>query len=113
MKLKVTKKDIKESNNKILKIGYCQAQNLLNCENAFSYSSGVYGWSCDYYNIDGVIISTGYTPIGQEVSYNLIKKYDNKALKLQDLYYKDFDYKKHKKRMRKLIDEFISKALEG
>ena len=113
MKLKTTKKEISNGYNDIIKIGYSQAQNLLQCENAFAYSSGIYGWSCDYYNIDGVIISTGYAPIGKEADYNLIKKYDKKAIELANSYYSNYDYKAYKNKLRKLINKFISEVLKN
>lgn len=113
MKLKATKKEISNGYNDIIKIGYCEAQNLLQCENAFAYSSGRDGWQCDYYNIDGVIISTGYAPIGTPADYETIKKYDKKALKSWDYYNKDYDYKKQQKRLRKLINKFISEVLKN
>ena len=113
MKLKATKKEILNEYNHIIKIGYCQAQHLLQCENAFAYSSGVNGWSCDYYNIDGVIISTGYAPIGTPADYETIKKYNKKALKSWDYYNKDYDYKKQQKRLRKLINKFIGEVLKN
>ena len=113
MKLRVTKKEILNGYNDIIKIGYCQAQHLLQCENAFAYSSGVNGWSCDYYNIDGVIISTGYAPIGKEAEYNLIKKYDKKAEELATSYCANYDYKAYKNKLKKLINKFISEVLKN
>lgn len=107
MKLKVTKKEIRESGLNILKIGYCQAQNLLEALEPFGYSCGVYGWSCDYYKIENTIICTGYSPIGKEIDYKIIKKYDKMAEDLRKKYYIDFDWKKHKKRLEKLIVKFI------
>ena len=81
MKLKTTKKQIKESAYQLYAAGYCELDRLLVYQSPFAYSSGVYGWSCDYYNLDGVIISTGYSPIGEIVAYDLIKKYNNLAKK--------------------------------
>ena len=51
MKLQTTKKQIRQNFNTVLSIGYCDAQYLLDCKNPFAYSAGVYGWSCDYYQI--------------------------------------------------------------
>ena len=81
MKLKTTKKQIKENANQIYAVGYCGLDNLLAYESPFAYSCGAYGWSCDYYNLNGVVISTGYNPIGESIAYNLIKKYNNLAKK--------------------------------
>lgn len=108
MKLKATKKEIRNNSNKILKVGYCAAQNLLNYEEPFTYSSGVYGWACDYYNIDGIIISTGYSPIGEQVDYNLLKEYETKAQNID--YHLSYELRKNK--TKKLLTEFIKKCLE-
>lgn len=64
MKLKVSKKEIKEGFENIIRLGYGTIQHLLFYVSADYYSCGVNGWSCDYYKIDNdTIISTGYSPI--------------------------------------------------
>jgi hypothetical protein len=80
-KIKATKRDMRD-NYFIIGVGYCKAQFLLNYETPVAYSSGVYGWACDYYEIDGVVISTGYSPLNSKnalASYEMIKSYDDKA----------------------------------
>ncbi len=80
-KIRATKKEMRQ-NYRILSIGYCDAQYLLNYESPVAYSAGHYGWSCDYYDIDGVIISTGYDTIANKnmkYDYKLIREYDDKA----------------------------------
>lgn len=41
MKTKVTRKDVYKWHNKVICIGYCNAQCLLNFEDAVRYNSGV------------------------------------------------------------------------
>lgn len=106
MKLKTTKKQIKNNYNKIYSIGYCNAQFLLEYLSPFAYSSGVYGWSCDYYKIDDICISTGYNPIGENINYDLVRKYDDKANKILRNY--DLDYQKRKNKVNKLLTKFIN-----
>ena len=80
-KIKASKKEMRD-NYRILSIGYCDAQSLLCYENPVAYSAGVYGWSCDYYEVDGVIISTGYSPLNNKHmkdDYKLIREYESKA----------------------------------
>ena len=108
MKLKTTKNQVKNSFVNILSLGYCDIDNLTRYKNPFAYSSGVYGWSCDYYNIDGVCLSTGYDPIGQNVDYKLVRKYEAKAQKICLDY--NLDYKIREKRVNKLLIEFINKV---
>ena len=80
MKYKTTAKAIRENyGSRILSIDYCAAQELLRYETPFAYSAGVYGWNCDYYDIDGVCISTGCRPIGKSVDYATLKSYESTA----------------------------------
>lgn len=108
MKLKTTKNQVKNSFVNIVSIGYCDIQYLTYYKSPFAYSCGVYGWSCDYYNIDGVCLSTGYSPIGKSADYNLIKKYELKAGKIVRDYNINYDTKV--KKVNKLLSEFVSKA---
>ena len=84
-KIKATKKEMKQ-NYKILGVGYCDLQYLLSYQKPVAYSSSrMYGWLCDYYNINGVIISTGYNYIdtkNMKDDYSLVKEYEQKARKL-------------------------------
>lgn len=80
MKFKKTKKAMKENYGTIIKVGYCVLQYLLHYEKPTSYSAGSAGWSCDYYEIDGVIISTGYASIGNVApAYGVCHRYNIKA----------------------------------
>ena len=106
MKFKATKKQIKNNYSKIYSIGYCGAQYLLDGINPFAYSKGVYGWSCDYYEIENICISTGYNTIGENINYDLVKKYDNKAKAIFNDY--NVDYQKRKKKVNKLLIKFIN-----
>lgn len=90
-KIKASKRDVKEASYRILSIGYCEAQYMLRGENPVCYCSGVYGWSCDNYDLSkygyNLTISTGYSPIESqnickktlEKKYDIIKKYEEKA----------------------------------
>lgn len=80
MKLKTTKKEIRQGYSKIIRVGYCDLQHLLTYRSPFAYSTRVEGWACDYYDVNGVCISTGYSPIGQKVDYDIIKKYDTMSI---------------------------------
>lgn len=79
MKTKTTFKAIRDNYSKILSIGYCQAQSLLVFKNARYYNSGVYGWNCDFYVINDIVICTGYKTIGKHIDSDLVKEYNNKA----------------------------------
>jgi hypothetical protein len=108
MKLKTTKNQVKNNFNNILSLGYCDIQYLTHYKRPFAYSSGVNGWACDYYNIDGVCLSTGYDPIGKNVDYKLVLKYEAKAQKISLDY--NLDYKIREKKVNKLLIEFVNKC---
>ena len=88
IKLKATKKEMREGYYYILAAGYCSMQSLLREQRPFAYSTRAYGWACDYYEIDGVLISTGYAPLSNKnmiEDYSIIREYENKALKIDEL----------------------------
>ena len=119
MKFKTTSKTIKQNyaQNYILSIGYCDLQFLLKYESPCAYTSGIYGWNYDLYEIDGIAICTGYRgqPKGKNFDYSLVRKYDDKARKILDTRKKDnetwaqFDNKK-RKAMKKLLNSFLKEV---
>lgn len=111
MKLKATKKQIKEGYNKIIGIGYCNAQNLLAYQNEFAYSAGSNGWACDYYDVNGVCISTGYAYIHNQntnYDYEMLQKYESQAESIRHDYSMDFEVKKEK--LTELLKAFVSEC---
>ena len=79
MEFKVTALEILANYRNIIAIGYREAEALLRYENPIAYSAGVYGWLCDYYDIDGVCISTGYGPIGKPIDYEKLREAEKTA----------------------------------
>lgn len=88
MKQHITQRAVRNwYQSKVFSVGYCGAQHLLQGASPFAYNSGVYGWNCDYYNFNGVIICTGYRPHGRngnEITrtYEQLARaiYENRAL---------------------------------
>lgn len=105
MKLKATKKQIRRNFNTILSVGYCDAQYLLDCKNPFAYSSGLNGWSCDYYQIGNICISTGYSPIGTPVDYELLRELEGKAQLIKYDY--NLSYSDKEKQLNELLKQLI------
>lgn len=100
-KIKATKSEMRK-NYRILSVGYCDLQHLLAFSRPVAYSAGVYGWACDYYDIEGVIISTGYSPIASKntvCDYETIRFYDKCAEQVNT-----------KEEVEKLLSEFIKKV---
>lgn len=80
MKFKTTKKEIYQNYKNVICVGYCKLDDLLTNHNPIAYNSGVDGWKCDIYDINGVAIVTGYQPFGNiRPDYDTIKKYDDEA----------------------------------
>ena len=96
MKLKTTNKQIRANFNTVLSIGYCDAQYLLSYKKPFAYSSGTYGWGCDFYETNNVCISTGYRPIGEKLDYTLLCNLEEKARAICLDYNLDTETKKTK-----------------
>lgn len=107
MKYKVTKKEIRESGNKVYCVGYCNLQFLLNFHEPFAYSTRAEGWACDYYLINDIIISTGYAPIGRKTDYSLCREYDKKAEKVRGDY--NLTWEQQKETIEALLIEFVEK----
>ena len=72
MKAQISKKEVRNTNSRIISIGFCDMSFLLQHHDCYMYSAGIYGWSCDYYIINSnntgmftpyTVISTGYQPL--------------------------------------------------
>ena len=110
MELKRTKKEMRQNYCKIIKIEYYQAESLLYYAEPIAYSAGVYGWICDYYDIDGVLISTGYAPLNNKNTYadiDMISKYEKKA---ETIRYSNQDCDIKKTQVTALLKEFVKEA---
>ena len=111
MKFKTSKKEIKNGYYTIISVGYCQLQNLLKGRNPVAYSTRAEGWACDYYDIDGVCICEGYSPISSQncndLPYDRIKEYETKAEAISG----DFgSWADVKVALNDLLNEFISEC---
>ena len=113
MKTKVTKKEVVENYNNIIRIGYCGLQSLLNYQNARFYTCGVYGWNADVYEVNGsTVIVTGYRPFGNiSVNYDTQREYDNKAMQIQCDY--SLKYEQRIEKLNALLNEFVQKAINN
>ena len=104
MKEKVTKKEIRTTNARIICVPYCALQSLLATETPFAYSTRREGWACDYYQIPREIcISTGYAPIGKHMDYDFLDSYEKAARKICE---ETWEYQERKRRLDALIEDF-------
>ena len=109
-KYKTTFKQIKENNLKIIGIGYCAAQHLLYFTNPTAYSSGTYGWNCDFYQINqNVVIATGYRTNSKLVEYAIVEKYDNLASEI--ISNKNISWDDKKSQVNELLEKFVKEVI--
>lgn len=80
MKYRVRTNELKKGYAKLYAINYCKAQCLLTYTRDIAYNEGTYGWNYDVYEInDYTAITTGYNPVGEIISCEIVKKYEQKA----------------------------------
>lgn len=110
MTIQATRRELlKDYGHSGLAVGYCDAYYLLSYENKLCYTAGVYGWNFDAYQIDGVLITTGYRNlIGKRPQF--LDKYEKKAEKIAKDY--SLDYDARKKKIKKLLLEWIKKEFQ-
>jgi len=106
-KIKTTKKHIQDNFTKIVSVGYCNLQTLLKWHEPVAYTSGVYGWNFDVYDINGVAIVTGYRNApknkGVKCDYETIVRYEDEARKIQ----RSSDWRSEQKKLDALLNQFI------
>lgn len=113
MKIKTTKKAMKNGYYHIIGTGYCNLHCLLQYEREMAYSTRAEGWACDYYEVGNVLISTGYAPLKSEnakCDYDMIRKYDDEA---QKIVYSDLAYEEKVKTVKELLKQFVNEATQG
>lgn len=109
MKYQTTKKAIINQYSKIIKIGYGDAQYLLRRQVPEAYTAGIYGWSSDIYNINGIIICTGYRPFGNITpSCNTTNTYNEQARAILNNY--DMSHEDKRKRVNTILEQFIQEV---
>lgn len=113
MKYKTTRKAIINGSLNIKKAGYCNLQHLLYNHQPIAYTSGVYGWNFDVYEVYGLTICTGYRNMpGERLEH--ISEYEKKARAILEDYenpaYKDVKgWEKKTAKLEKLLKEFCIK----
>lgn len=106
MKYRVTKKEMKEDyGNKIYCVGNGDIQHLLSFVDPVAYSTRAEGWACDWYEINGICLCSGYAPIGKMVDYEIRRKYDEQAREIRNNW--NLTWEEQKQEIDKLLIEFI------
>ena len=78
MKFKTTRKAIVNGSSNIVSVGYCDLSTLLRYHSPIAYTSGVYGWNFDVYEVNGLTICTGYRGMPGRRANNS-EEYERKA----------------------------------
>lgn len=115
MKFKTTKNAVMNGYARVYRCGYCDLQDLLPRGGAVAYTSGVYGWNTDIYDLGAladsvydVAICTGYRPFGREIPGNLVQEYNEKAKALSG-----GNYHETRRALRALRAEFLRAILDA
>ena len=107
MKFKTTRKAIVNGSTKLVYAGYCDLQTLLRNHSPIAYTSGVYGWNFDVYEVNGLTICTGYRGMPGRRANN-IDEYERKARAIMDEYTRN--YEERCADVENLLNEFIAQA---
>lgn len=108
--MRVTRKDIYRGAARVVRVGYCGAQNLLCGVDAFASNAGVYGWNWSAYNVGGgVVICTGYRNLTGDVMRETVKKYDEQAREACAL----TDWREREKRLNGIRAAFVREVLNA
>lgn len=109
MKKRFTNRELRKNHKNIIRIPYCNLQYLLSTTPVTGYTSGIYGWNSDIYEINGIIISTGYRPIGNikpDASTN--KRYERAAEKIIGKF--EVPYEKRAEEMRNILNDYLAEV---
>ncbi len=112
MKFKTTRKAIVAQSNNIVSVGYCDLSNLLINHSPVAYTSGVYGWNFDVYEIDGLTICTGYRGMPGRSAVKC-REYDKKAREVLSWENKSMTYDEKRENVEKLLREWIREQERG
>ena len=109
MKYKTTKKAIVSGTpaNRLVCAGYCDLQMLLRNHAPIAYTSGVYGWNFDVYEVYGMTICTGYRGMPGRRANN-INEYEAKARAVYDD--ESISYEEMGAKIESLLKEFCEQA---
>ena len=106
MKIKTTAKAVKASQN-LVSAPYAALQNLLKGHEPIAYTSGVYGWNFDVYEVEGLTIATGYRNMPGRLANNY-REYEEKARAIWSDY--ATPYEERKSAVDQLLSEFVAQA---
>lgn len=105
MKIKTTRKAVVAGSPRLVSVGYCDLQTLLRYHSPIAYTSGMYGWNFDVYQINGLTICTGYRGMPGRTAHN-IRKYEQAARDAVER----LDWREAEAEIERLLAEFCAQA---
>ena len=105
MKFKTTRKSIVSNSPRLVSVGYCDLSTLLRYHSPIAYTSGVYGWNFDVYEVNGLTICTGYHGMPGRRAKNA-GEYERKAREAVE----NLDWKEAEAEIERLLTEFCNQA---
>lgn len=109
MAFKVTRNSVKANYSNIYYVGYCEMYHMLSAFRKVGFSSGVYGWNYNVYEIDiDTCVVTGYRGMyGKRIERKQYEKFEKKAAAI----YRDpenrLPYEKRQEKIRKMTLKFF------
>lgn len=112
MRTRTTKKEINNRFKHVLNVDFDAIPNLLYFTPSYYYATRSEGWACDFYEISNdICFSSGYAPIGKEISREIQKKYEARAKKI--IQSKTFKQDTKRKKIESLILEFTNEVINN
>ena len=105
MKFKTTRKAIIANSPRLVSAGYCDLSTLLRYHSPIAYTSGVYGWNFDVYEVNGLTICTGYRGMPGRRANN-VSKYEQAARDALER----LDWREAEAEIEQLLAEFCAQA---
>ena len=107
---KLTMRQVKAAGIPIIRVGYCELQNVLDHFHRIGYCAGKYGWNCDVYRSSQYIITTGYRPFGEtKADHATCAKWERKAMEAMQA----IDPTEREATAWKLLDGFCADVVKG
>lgn len=109
MTKQITKETARATYPHIIKVGEGVLHNLLRHEQPKAYTTDMYGWDADVYEIDGIAIVTGYKPFGNQPSNELVDRYEGTAKEIRNMWLPEVETKEL---LHTLAVEFVNEAVK-
>lgn len=111
MKIRTTKKAIRDSYSNIICLGYCSLR-ALDYLDADYYCIRREGWAFDAYVISNdTVIVTGYAPFGNiKPTYTSIEAYNKKLIPIIDKYRETTNYERFIAEIQELVKQFAEEV---